>query len=122
MADPVKVVKAALAAAAPVTALVGDRISPNPRKQGEVMPAIVLTVVSTVPTTHLRGDGSLDECRVQVDCIAATYAAAVALADAARAALQSAERVLVSESTDFEEFTEASVVSQDYLLWIHPTA
>lgn len=122
MADPVKVVAAVLTAAAPVTNLVGDRISPNPRAQGEALPAVSMRVISTVPITHLRGDGSLDEVRVQVDSYAATYTAAAELADAVRAALASAERILVGELTDFDPSTEAHVVSQDYLLWIHPTS
>lgn len=122
MADPVKVIKAVLAAAAPVTTLVSDRISPNPRAQGEALPAVSMRVISTVPNTHLRGDSNLDEVRVQVDSYGATYTAAAALADAVRTALGSAERVLVGELTDFDPSTEAHVVSQDYLLWIDPTA
>lgn len=122
MADPIEVVQAALAAAAPVTALVSDRISPNPRKQGEPLPAVVLSVVSTVPNVHLRGDGNLDEVRVQVDCYGATSTAAAQLADAVRAALFTAERSMVSEITDYDPETETDVVHQDYLLWVHPTA
>jgi hypothetical protein len=122
MADPIEVVKAVLAAAAPVTTLVSDRISPNPLAQNEPLPAIVLTVVGTVPNWNLRGDSNLDEVRVQVDSYGVTATAAAALSDAVRAALSAADRVLNSEITDYDPSTEAHVVSQDYFLWIHPTA
>lgn len=121
MADPIEVVRGLLNAAAPVTALVSDRISPVPRAQGETLPAVVLRVVSTVPTWHLRGDGNLDEVRVQVDSYAATATAAAALSDAVRAALGAADRVLQNEFSDFDPTTEAHVVIQDYILWVHPT-
>lgn len=122
MADPVEVVRAVLVAAGPVTALVGDRISVNPRAQGDQLPAIVLRVVSTVPNFHLRGDANLDEVRVQVDNFAATNTAAASLSDAVRTALSAADRVLNSEIDDYDPTTEAHVVSQDYLIWIDPTA
>ena len=122
MADPIEVVKAILAAAAPVTTLVSDRISPRPLAQGDPLPAVVVRVVSTVPNWHLRGDSNLDQVRVQVDSMAVNSTAAAALADAVRAALGAADRVLSSELEDYDPVTGANVVSQDYLLWVHPTA
>lgn len=122
MADPIEVVKGVLAGASAVTTLVSDRISPLPIAQGETLPAITMRVISTVPTTHLRGDGNLDSVRVQVDSYAASATAAAALSDAVRAALGAADRVLQNEFDDFDPVTETFVVSQDYLLWVHPTA
>lgn len=122
MADPIEVVRAALAGAAPVTALVADRISEAPRAQGEALPAIVLTVISRVAIQHLRGDASLDEVRIQVDSLAATKTAAAALAAAVRTALTTVDRILQNEIGDFDEETGTPVVSQDFTLWIDPTA
>lgn len=122
MADPVEVVRAALVAAAPVTALVSDRISEGPRAQGEPLPAVVLTVISRVATQHLQGDANLDEVRMQVDSLASTKTAAAELAAAVRTALTSVDRILQNEIGDFDEETGTPVVSQDFTFWIDPTA
>jgi hypothetical protein len=120
MADPIQTIKTVLDAAAPVTALVGNRISVRPRAQGDVLPAITLLLVSTAPTWNLQADSRLDSCRVQVDSWGASYAEAAALADAVRTALSAADRVLVSEVTDFDPSSETHVVSDDFLVWIDP--
>jgi hypothetical protein len=122
MADPIEVIRAALVAAAPVTTIVGDRISEAPRAQGEVLPAVVLTVVSRVAIQHLQGDANLDEVRVQVDSFATTKTGAAALAAAVRAALIAPDRILQNEIGDFDQETETPVVSQDFTIWIDPTA
>ena len=122
MAQPLSIVKAALAGAAPVAALVEDRISPEPIKQGQSLPAIGLRRVSTQPNTHLRGDGHLDEVRVQVDYHADTATAALDLAAKGRAALEAAGVPIGDDFDDYDELTRSYVVTQDCLVFLDPTA
>lgn len=115
----VNAVKAILAAAAPVTALVGNRINPVALTQGQVYPAVRLSTVALVPTNHLTDDASLDQTRVQVDAYAATYASAHAVADACRAALRAANVQMELEIDGYEPAVDPPlyVVTQDYRVW-----
>lgn len=122
MADPIETVRAVLAAAAPVTAIVGTRISPLYRAQTLALPAITLQGVSRVPFNSLRGYSNLDNSRVQVEAWAETYAAARALADAARAALEAAGHLLDLETPpDFDDQPAATPqafrITQDFQVW-----
>lgn len=76
-----------LLATAGVTALVGSRVDWGARPQGSAFPAIALHLVSDVNGHTLDGPETMREARVQVDCWAETYAGAVALGRAVRAAL-----------------------------------
>lgn len=70
-----------------VAGLVSTRIDWGVRPQGNPYPSIVLTKVSDQRDQHMLGFNTFRPTRVQVDCYAATYAAAVALRDAVIAAL-----------------------------------
>ncbi len=65
---------------AAVTALVSNRISPEWRREGTALPAIVYSVDSRTPVRTLTGTTSLAEFSIAVDCIATTLSGARALA------------------------------------------
>jgi hypothetical protein len=85
----VATVRAVLAAAGSVTALVpAARIEALRRTQSFAIPAITLTDITRVPFTHLRGNAGLDLSAVQIDIYAADYTNALTIATAVRAALE----------------------------------
>lgn len=71
-----------------VSGIVGTRVDWMTRPQKAALPAISLQTISDPRTGHLKGFDGARATRVQCDCWAATYAAALALARAAIAALQ----------------------------------
>lgn len=80
--------RALLLGSASVTALVGQRVGWGSHPQGQPYPAVVLHVISDAEGHVLTGSPTgLSLGRVQVDCYAATYAAAKGLARAVRALL-----------------------------------
>ncbi|RZJ19122.1 MAG: DUF3168 domain-containing protein [Brevundimonas sp.] len=78
---------AELLAAPSVKAKVVKRINWVRRPQGEALPAIVLHVIDRTPDVHHGGASGVVQARVQVDCWAASYAAAKSLARAVETAL-----------------------------------
>jgi hypothetical protein len=78
---------AKLLATAGVTALVSTRINWSRRPQGAALPAIVLHRVSGTPDVHHAGASGLVVSRVQVDCWAASYGSAKAVARAVETAI-----------------------------------
>lgn len=116
----VKVARDVLIAAGAVTALVpAARITPVVRTQGFIAPAILLQRISTTPTNHLRGSGSLDANRVQLDIYAETYAEALAIGIACRAALTAAGHFFQLELDAYEPepAPELYRVTQEYSIW-----
>jgi hypothetical protein len=119
----VETTRAVLVAAAGVTAIVGTganaRISPLIKAQGITPPAVTLQRVAMTPQNHLRGNGSLDYCRVQSDSWAVTYAAVRALADACRAAMEAAGHPLLSEIDNYDPEVDPGLyrITQDYQVW-----
>jgi len=81
--------RALLVAASDVTDLVGTRIYPEMRQQGEDFPAIVYQLVSTQPQNAMDGGGStvITRASMSFDSIAETYAGAKTLASKVRAAI-----------------------------------
>jgi hypothetical protein len=63
-------------------AIVGARVSWRLRKQGSALPAVVLDTVSEERTQHLDGFDTMRTARVQAACLATTYGASRALAEA----------------------------------------
>jgi hypothetical protein len=75
--------RSALLAAAPVVALVVDRISPQPMPQGETLPCVTVKKISDQPMARgQRGPSGLLDARIQVDAWGATLLAAQTVADA----------------------------------------
>ncbi|AMK19333.1 tail completion protein gp17 [Sphingobium sp. MI1205] len=80
--------RARLLADSGVAAIVGTRVSWLERPQGAALPAITLQVISDPRPQHLKGLDGARGTRVQLDCWAASFAQALALARAAIATLQ----------------------------------
>lgn len=80
-------VRARLLADATVAAIIGARVDWVERPQKSALPAISLQTISDPRPLHLKGMDGARSTRVQCDCWAATYAAALALARAVIAAL-----------------------------------
>jgi hypothetical protein len=78
---------AKLLATSGVTNLVGARIRPVALRQTDTLPAIVYQRVGTDSVNHATGECNVAFARIQVDCLASTYAAAKTLATAVKAAL-----------------------------------
>lgn len=76
----------ALSGNAGVAALVGTRIYPMIRARGDVLPALVYSVISALPIATLNNSGYADDI-FSVSCDAVTYAGAQTLADAVALAL-----------------------------------
>ena len=118
-----------LEASAAVTALVGDRITPEWRKQGDPLPALTVAEVSAVRSDELLAAFSLTASRIQVDCWAGSYAQAKALSRAVRDTLDQqsgiiagvqVERISLSDFRDLGEKTgDKSIrrVSLDFNVW-----
>lgn len=78
---------ARLLAANPVTALVGQRIEWDERAPDSPLPAIMLQTITDVRPQNHDGFDDFRGTRVQVNCLAATKAQAIAVREAAIAAL-----------------------------------
>lgn len=76
-----------LLAAAPITAICGNRINWGAHPQGEPGPYIVLWIISDVEGHTTEGPDGLSVGRVQVDVYASTYGLAKQLSRAVRAVL-----------------------------------
>lgn len=104
-------VKSTLGAAAAVTALVSDRITPDARAQDAATPAIVYQRTGTqfVPTIHSAV--ALTRVTLAVIAIADTRASAEAVADAAQAALLTAGMDPVARVAEFDEAADKHIVT-----------
>lgn len=120
--------RARLLAAAPVTALVAQRVYWVSRPQSEPLPAIVLQVISDPRPQHLKGYQDLRETRVQMDIFGTTYAQVRAITEASLAAIVPEitsngiifNRTLVDASRDLGERTETTFIHRtqiDLLVW-----
>ncbi len=88
MTSAVPLVIRLLKAAAPVGALVGDRIEPERAPDGGSLPLIVVRSSSSRQVYGLARSAPLREGRLNVLCAASTYSAAEKLAEAVIAALK----------------------------------
>jgi hypothetical protein len=78
-----------LAGTSGVSALVSTRIYPGIAPESAAMPYIVYSLVGTDRLATLLGSGDYARKRMQIECVATTYAGSKALASAVVAALQS---------------------------------
>ncbi len=99
--------RARLLAAAPVIALVGQRVTWVERPQGAALPAITLQNVTDERAQNFSGFDGLQPGYVQVDVWALTYASAKALKEAVIAAL------VPAGSQGDTRFTRGFVSAQD---------
>ena len=79
--------RARLVAAAPVIALVAQRVYWVDRPQAAALPAITLQTITELREHHFLGLDGLDMSRVQIDCWSTTYSNAQAIKEAVLAAL-----------------------------------
>jgi len=76
-------VRACLLASSTVSALVVDRISPQPLPEAETLPAVTYKKISDQPVARgQRGPSGLLDARIQIDAWGETLMAAQAVADA----------------------------------------
>lgn len=101
--------RARLLAAAPVTALVDQRIYWDDRPQSSPLPAILLTVISDIRRQTLS-DWDMLEARVQADAMALTFAQKKALKEAVIATLAPAEEI---NGIQFMRATEIAAVPRN---------
>lgn len=87
--------RALLVASAPVTALVGTRVSADRAEQGAAMPFLVFARTGTQPVQFLDGSVPLSQASIDVQCWAETRAGADALADAVTTAIRGVVRQTV---------------------------
>lgn len=87
--------RALLVASAPVTALVGTRVSADRAEQGAIMPFVVFARTSTQPVQFLDGSVPLSQASIDVQCWAKTRAGADALADVVTTAIRGVIRQTV---------------------------
>jgi len=78
---------AKLLATSGITALVSTRVNWVRRPQGSALPCIVLHRIDGTPDVHHGGRSGLVQSRVQVDCWAASYGSAKAIARAVETAV-----------------------------------
>jgi hypothetical protein len=69
-----------------VAAVVDDRITWKQREQGSPLPALVLHLISSPQTYTMKAVNTLVRSRVQIDCLAESYLAALTLVRAVKAA------------------------------------
>ncbi len=102
-----------------VSGLVATRVYPMQMPQGATLPAITYQRVATTPHDDLELTQNHEWVRVQVDCWAANYAGAKALAVAVRAALQVTPvyAQLLMELDDHEPEEKLYRVIQDFRVW-----
>lgn len=105
-----------------ITAIVGDRITPQPVPEGSTQPAITYLVAGDELQTDLDGgDGELNKLRVQVDCWASTPDAVKALAELVRIRMKTAatsfKSVPLSAIEDYEPSTKRHRMSRDFSCW-----
>lgn len=114
-----------------LSALVGSKVWWSQAVQGEAPPYVTLRVISAPRDYHMQGASGLVESRVQIDCDAATYAAAKSVARAVEGALSGFKGTqgntkflavfLDQERDSNEELTGTSKrmfrTSLDFLIW-----
>lgn len=118
---------AQLMATLAVTDLVVDRVYPIMMPQQPTLPAITYQRISTTDRYAQDGSQDLPTVRVQINCVAATLAAAGALSAAVRTALDVQHGTTwdghaigasrrVGSVTLFEPSIEAYMLADDYLI------
>lgn len=124
----VKICRYLLANAAGVTALVPSaRILAGVFPQETVMPAITLTLVSSIPTLQVGSRSGLNTDRVQVTAFAATYPEIEALLNAVKVALPYSHATINSVDCDsilpdlvgpdgFDDVLSVCFKSRDYIV------
>jgi hypothetical protein len=122
--------RARLTTAAPVTALVGQRVYWMDRPQGSALPAITLQTITEGRPQHMKGFQDLRSSRVQVDIWGTSFGQVRQISDAVIVALAPAqagngisfERTFIDSIRDLGERTETQFLHRTSIdLIIHHT-
>jgi hypothetical protein len=110
---------ATLSVAAPVTALIGSgnscRCYPSGfAPQGTLIPYVTYQTISGLPLNKLTQGSFCDTMRAQVDCWGATGAAALALAQVVRTALEPVGMCVSLNLNDRDDETRTYRYSMDF--------
>ena len=97
----------------------GGRVFPNIAPNNVTKPFVVYARVSSAPENTLADGAPIENTRLQVDCFDTTYAAAVALAEAVKAAMGSSAitHLLLLEQDQFEPEASLHRVILDFSIW-----
>ena len=112
-----------------VSALVGDRIYPLLVPQDATLPAIAYQRISTGRDETHTGPSGLSQARIQLTCIADSYDAAKAVADAVRSSLDGFSGTMgginvgacfvTNDRDDWAASLDMPVVRLDVIIWHH---
>jgi hypothetical protein len=99
--------------------LVDGRCYPLVMPQNPTLPAIVYSRQSSDPQYRLEGGASLNQVRMEIDCYAHTYAAAKALSESVRLAMESAsyKGTLIFDTDFYEPDVKLYRIVMDFYLW-----
>jgi hypothetical protein len=102
-----------------LSSVAGERVFPNNAPNNVQKPYVVYARVSSAPENTLADGAPLENTRLQVDCFDTTYAAAVALAEAVKAAMKSSAitHILLLEQDQFEPDASLHRVILDFSIW-----
>jgi hypothetical protein len=100
--------------AAPVAAIVGQRVTILIKPQSLTMPCVTLQEIAISPENDMRGWSGVDGVQVQLDAWAATRDTARDLATKCRTALSSANRLMVGQFEDFESDVDLYRITQTW--------
>jgi len=103
-----------------LAAVAGGRVYPQVAEQGAAKPFVVYRILSKDPAQKLGGGAGVTNTSVVFDCWAETYAAAIALAEQVRAALDASSLISYEESAsgeDYELETDEFVEPVNYGFW-----
>jgi hypothetical protein len=102
-----------------LSGVAGGRVFPNIAPNNVQKPYVVYARVSSAPENTLADGAPLGNTRLQVDCFDTTYAAAVALAEAIKAAMKSSAitHILLLEQDHFEPDASLHRVILDFSIW-----
>ena len=106
----------------------GTRVYWVDRPQASALPSVTLQIITDLRPQHLKGFDETRDTRVQIDCWAATYAAATALKEAVLAAVIPIntsngirfDRAIIDGERDLGERTETQFIhraSVDLVIW-----
>ena len=77
-----------------VAALVSTRVYVGARPQASLLPAIVVNVVSAIPSYSDDGEDGIEDARVQIDCWGETYSSAKLVSRAVKTALSAFDGIV----------------------------
>lgn len=112
--------RTALVSAPAVAAIVNARIYPVVAEDTAATPYITYMNASSTRAPSMSAPGTLRNARIQIDCWAATYAQAKALAAAVRAAVEGSaafKAVLLLEQDGYESQTKTHRQLIEFSIW-----